>query len=261
MARQPRRGKAPEIALPRALEVAWGAGGRAGKGPRPGLTLGRIVEAAVRIAASEGLAAVSMSRVASEVGAATMSLYRYVGAKDELLALMVDAVFQSPPAPRAIHEGWRPALARWARAQLTELRKQPWVLRIPISGPPITPNQTVWFERGLATLDGTGLDSSERLSVLLLVNGFVRNEALLSADLQNAARAAGSTTGQATAAYGRLLARLTNPDQFPAITRAIESGVFNEPDPPDSEFDFGLERILDGLAVLIERRSKPRRHS
>ena len=87
MARQPRRRKAAEIALPRALEVAWGGGVRAGKGPRPGLTLAKIVEAGVRIAASEGLAAVSMSRVASEVGAATMSLYRYVGAKDELLAL------------------------------------------------------------------------------------------------------------------------------------------------------------------------------
>ena len=261
MTRQSRGGKAPDIALPRALEVAWGIGPRAGKGPRPGLTLARIVEAGVRIAASEGLAAVSMSRVASELGAATMSLYRYVGAKDELLSLMVDAVFQSPPSPRASHEGWRPALARWARAQLTELRRQPWVLRIPISGPPITPNQTVWFERGLGTLDRTGLDASERLSVLLLVNGFVRNEALLSADLQNAARAAGSTPGQATAAYGRLLARLTNAGTFPAITEVIASGVFNEPDPPDSEFDFGLERILDGLALLIERRRKTCRNS
>jgi len=97
--------------------------------------------------------------------------------------------------------------------------------------------------------------------VLLLVNGFVRNEALLSADLQNAARAAGSTPGQATAAYGRLLARLTNAGTFPAITEVIASGVFNEPDPPDSEFDFGLERILDGLALLIERRRKTRRNS
>jgi AcrR family transcriptional regulator len=261
MARQPRRGKPPDIALPRALEVAWGVGSRAGKGPRPGLTIARIVDAGVRIASTEGLAAVSMSRVAGEVGAATMSLYRYVGAKDELLALMVDAVYQSPPAPRGSQEGWRPALARWARAQLVEQRRHPWVLRIPISGPPITPNQTVWFERGLATLEGTGLNASERLSVLLLVSGFVRNEALLSADLQNAARAAGSTAAQATAAYGRLLARLTNADQFPAIARVLESGVFNEPDPPDSEFDFGLERILDGLAILIDKRSRPRRNS
>jgi hypothetical protein len=118
----------------------------------------------------------------------------------------------------------------------------------------------VWFERGLGTLDGTGLDARERLSVLLLVNGFVRNEALLSADLQNAARAAGSTR-PGDAAYGRLLARLTNAATFPAITEVIASGVFNEPDPPDSEFDFGLERILDGLALLIGRRRKPRRNS
>src|SRR5215469_11704523 len=85
------------VNLPAGLEAAWGLRGRPHKGPRPGLSLERIVAAAVRVADAEGLAAVSMSRVAAELGAAPMSLYRYVAAKGELLTLMVDAAYG--PAP------------------------------------------------------------------------------------------------------------------------------------------------------------------
>src|SRR5215472_7517901 len=84
--------------LPAHVAAAWGVRGRPHKGPKPGLSLDRIVAAAVHVADTEGLAAVSMSRVATELGAAPMSLYRYVAAKDELLALMVDAAYGPPPA-------------------------------------------------------------------------------------------------------------------------------------------------------------------
>src|SRR3979490_2569423 len=79
--------------LPASIEAAWGLRDRTHKGPKPGLSLGRIVEAGVKVAESEGLAAVSMSRIAAQLGSAPMSLYRYVSAKDELLALMVDSVY------------------------------------------------------------------------------------------------------------------------------------------------------------------------
>ena len=84
--------------LPDTVAVAWGVRGRPHKGPRPGLSLERIVAAAIRLADAEGLAAVSMSRVATALGTAPMSLYRYVAAKDELLALMVDAAYGPPPS-------------------------------------------------------------------------------------------------------------------------------------------------------------------
>ena len=82
-----------------------------------------------------------MSRVARELGSAPMSLYRYVAAKDELLALMVDAVLGSPPRASAAGEGWRGGLSRWAWGYHAVLQRHPWVLRIPISGPAITPNR------------------------------------------------------------------------------------------------------------------------
>src|SRR5918994_67163 len=143
--------------LPASIEAAWGVRERPHKGPRPALSLERIVAAAVRVAASDGLKAVSMSRVAADLGVSTMSLYRYVAAKDELLALMADLTFEAPPAPRGPEESWRDGLARWARTELAGYRRNPWVLRIPISGPPVTPNTMVWLERGLDALGDTGL--------------------------------------------------------------------------------------------------------
>src|SRR5262245_7490656 len=98
--------------LPASLEAAWGLRGRPARGPRPGLSLERIVGAAVRVAGAEGLAAVSMSRVAAELGTAPMSLYRYVAAKDELLGLMMDAAFSPAPAPPHDGEDWRAGMSR-----------------------------------------------------------------------------------------------------------------------------------------------------
>lgn len=242
-----------EKGLPASIEIAWGIRERSGKGPKRGLSLDQIVEAAAAVASSDGLAAVSMNRIAAELGAATMSLYRYVATKDELLALMMDSVFASPPAPPGPRERWRAALARWAREHLAVLRRHPWVVRIPVSGPPITPNQVLWFERGLAALRNTGLREDEKVSVLLLMNGFVRNEALLKSDLQ-LAEGAGSTLANARLSYGKLLASLVDPERFPAITAVIAAGTFEHAGDPDADFAFGLDRILDGVAALVGKR-------
>ena len=239
--------------LPASIEAAWGIRGRPNKGPRPGLSLERIVRAAVRVAASDGLAAVSMSRVAADLGVSTMSLYRYVDAKDELLALMADLAYEPPPARSGPEEGWREGLSRWAWAELAAFRRNPWVLRIPISGPPVTPNAIAWLERGLDCLRDTGLREDEKMSVILLLTGFVRNEATLDADI-SAAQAAGATQPEVMSSYGRLLARLTDRETFPALHAVIASGVLDEPDDMDAEFIFGLERVLDGIETLIENK-------
>jgi AcrR family transcriptional regulator len=241
--------------LPASIEAAWGVRRRPHKGPRPALSLERIVDAAVRVAASDGLQAVSMGRVAGELGASTMSLYRYVAAKDELLALMADLTFEAPPARRGPEESWRDGLSRWAWTELGVYRRNPWVLRIPISGPPVTPNAMAWLERGLGCLGDTGLREDEKLSVILLLTGFVRNQATLQADVA-AAQAAGTTPPdpEMMRSYSRLLARLTDPERFPALHAVIAAGVFDEPDDGDHDFVFGLERVLDGIETLIEKR-------
>jgi AcrR family transcriptional regulator len=240
--------------LPASIEAAWGVRQRPQKGPRPALSLERLVEAAVRVAAADGLAAVSMSRVAADLGVSTMSLYRYVAAKDELLALMSDLAYEEPPAPLGPEESWREGLARWAWTELAVYRRNPWALRIPISGPPVTPNSIVWLERGLGCLRDTRLEEHEKLSVILLLTGFVRNQATLDADVSAAQAAAGASPPEMMASYGRTLAKLTDPERFPALHAVIAAGVLDQADDMDTEFVFGLERVLDGIEALVDKR-------
>ncbi|MDG4758818.1 TetR/AcrR family transcriptional regulator [Micromonospora sp. WMMD710] len=241
--------------IPPAIESAWGLRERPPKGPRPGLTVPGIVDAAVRVADADGLSAVSMSRVAKELGAATMALYRYVGSKDELLLLMVDTGYGPPPGPPSPGDGWRAGLTRWARAEHDVLRHRTWLLHVPITGPPITPQQLGWLEDGLRCLDDTGLAEAEKMSVILLITGYVRNEATLTAQIAEGSRAAGIDPGELMPAYGRTVARLIDPARYPALHRVLTSGVLNQDDDPDDEFTFGLDRILDGIETLVRRRA------
>ena len=242
----------PGDSLPASIAAAWGLRERPSKGPKPGLSLEKIVDAGVHLARSEGLAAVSMARVAGELGSSTMSLYRYVAAKDELLALMVDEAVGRPPPGDGPDEGWRAGLTRWSWGYHDRMREHPWALRVPISGPPITPNQVAWLEDGLWSLRDTGLSEDERGSVVLLLSGYVRNEATLTADLV----AAGFISDAAMSAYARLLATVTDSGLFPALRSLLAAGVFDSADHPDKEFEFGLERILDGIEALIRRRAR-----
>jgi AcrR family transcriptional regulator len=193
-----------------------------------------------------------MGRVAGELGASAMSLYRYVASKDELLALMVDAAVGLPPPPSQPGECWRAGLSRWAWSNYEALGKHPWVVRVPIAGPPRTPNRVAWMEGGLASLAETRLDEGEKVSVILLVSGYVRNEVTLKADLDAAAAESGEEN--AAAAWSRLIARLTDSKRFPALHRALASGVFGHAGDPDEGFGWRLERLLDGVGVLVRER-------
>lgn len=239
-----------DTGLPASIEMAWGVRNRPAKGPKRGLSLERIVAAAVRVAVDDGLEAVSMGRVAKDLGTGAMSLYRYVGAKDELLALMLDAACGPPPGPGPAGEGWRTGLARWAWGLLGVWRRHPWALRVPLTGLPTTPNQIAWMEAGLACLRGTGLTERARLSVMLLIMGFVRNDATTN---QQLAAASPAEQREAVAGYGRTLTALLDPARFPELTTVLAAGVMSDDDPPDDEFAFGLDRILDGVATLIEK--------
>lgn len=228
--------------IPPSIELAWGLRDQGARGPKRGLTLDRIVEAGIAIARDEGLEALSMGRVARALGVGTMSLYRYVAAKRELLTLMVDAALGTPP-PAAEEEGWREGLTRWAVGVRNAYQRHPWGLKIPIDAPPLGPNNVAWLDNALRALAETPLSEDQKLSSVLLVSGFVRNEATLSVEIAGADRFE----------FGAVLARLTDEARFPALRRAIESGALEDDDDLDDEFDFGLKCVLDGVAALIER--------
>jgi|tagenome__1003787_1003787.scaffolds.fasta_scaffold20934880_2 AcrR family transcriptional regulator len=248
---------APERPLPEVVVKAWGLTERAPRGPRPGLTLDRIVRAAVAVARADGLGAVSMSRVAADLGVSTMGLYRYVSDKTQLVTLMVDHAYGTPP-PLPANAGWREGLTHWATSMREVLTRDVWVVAVPIASAPLTPNSVAWMEQALAAMRGTTLTPAERMSVLLLISGFVRNEVTLLSGLL-AAASADPQTAELMVDYGRALARLTDPERFPALREIIETGVLDDDDDPEEglgqEFAFGLGRILDGIEALIRSRA------
>ncbi|MFD5897601.1 MULTISPECIES: TetR/AcrR family transcriptional regulator [unclassified Streptomyces] len=243
--------------LPPSIEAAWGLRERPTKGRKPGLSLARIVDTAVTVAATEGLPAVSMGRIAKKLGVSPMSLYRYVAAKDELYVLMQEAIIGDPPALPAPGTDWRTAMAEWAWEMRRIFYENLWALRIPVSSPPATPRMVAWWEWGLVALEGTRLDWSEKLSVILMVNGYVRHEATLMADLAAAVAASGRSADAVLAGYGHTIQKLADPARFPSVAEMLAAGVMDvpeEPESPDHEFVFGLERMLDGIDLLVRER-------
>jgi len=243
--------------LPASFEMAWGVRERPNKGPKRGLSLEQIVDAGVAVASADGLGAVSMSRVAGELGTSAMSLYRYVASKDELLALMVDAALGDLPDP-PLDEPWRGGLEWWARTELAAYRAHPWALRVTVSSAPITPNSLLFLDKGLRCLRGTGLDEGEKMSVMMLLTSFTRSWAMLSADI--GAAVADGTSVHANLDYGVILGKLITPTTYPALSEVLAAGVFDNPEEStdveflEHDFTFGLATLLDGVEVLVRAR-------
>ncbi|WP_410643315.1 TetR/AcrR family transcriptional regulator [Amycolatopsis sp. lyj-346] len=251
-------GEDTETGLPASFEMVWGVRDRPAKGPKRGLSLEQIVEAAIDVADAEGIGGVSMGRVARELGASAMSLYRYVAAKDELLALMIDGAFGRLDIAQPTEGTWRARLERWAEIELAAYRRFPWVLRIPITGAPIMPNQLRFVEWGLQTLGGTGLAEQDKLSAVLLVTSFTRSFAMLSSDITAAFESGDPTTARVMPQYGELIKKLTTRAEFPALHAVVDAGTFDDDeefDGLDYDFRFGLERVLDGIETLVDRQA------
>lgn len=232
-----------------ALAKAWGVSAAAARGPKPSLSAERIISAAIDVAAADGVDAVSMKRVASELGTGPMSLYRHISSKEELLSLMVDTAV-GPPEPGLPTDAdtWRSGITRWAWDLRARYQQHLWTMNVPIPGPPITPNSVRWFETALRCFARGGLTETEQTSAVLLVSMFVRSESTLTAQITAAMQRSNST--EVLTGYAALLRRLTNRDDFPAVTRVLQAGVFDADDELDFDFTFGLERILDGVAAL-----------
>lgn len=242
--------------LPPGLELLWGLREKAAREPKLGLSADRIVDAAIEIADADGLEAVTMSRVAKRLGFTTMSLYRHVRSKDELVALMVDTAVGPPTSLDATSSnGWRSGLGRWAWELLRVLRLHPWLARAALATLPFGPSRLAWFDRALRALADTTLTEDEKAAIVRLVNGYVFAEAWFGVDVEGGARES-SPADDATTAFPDLLSALVDAKRFPALSRALDARIFDPSDSdPDAEFDFGLERVLDGIERLVLQRA------
>ncbi|MEJ1922078.1 TetR/AcrR family transcriptional regulator [Microbacterium sp. KHB019] len=234
--------------LPRGIALAWGVAANPQRGPKREMSVEKIVEAAIELADAEGLGAVSMAAVAARLGFTPMSLYRYVSAKDDLLLLMQEEATGLPPEEHAEQEGWRAKLSALFEAQTTGYLAHPWILSIPITGSPITPNSSAWLDAGLASLNGTPLSDVERLAVVLAVTGSARWYGIIIAGYAEQARSTGMTPEEITVLEAGLFDRVISAEEYPALRTAIDAGVFLSEDDP---FHFGIERVFDGVEAYI----------
>ncbi|RFU83449.1 TetR/AcrR family transcriptional regulator [Streptomyces triticagri] len=242
--------------IARSLELLWGTGSRPSRGPKPALTLDRIVTAAVALADAEGIAAVSMRRLSTELGTGTMSLYRYVPGKAELLDLMLDRVQGEPLETAAAAEreaagqDWRAAVDSMAREQLALIRRHPWLLGINRARTVLGPSALRGLEAAVGPLSAMGLSDPEMISVILTVESFVTGTARREFEAAEAVR----ETGLSDESFWG--------SQEPYLVRAMESGEFPllaalSPDTFDAEFDhfeFGLARLIAGFESLVTER-------
>ncbi|WP_338684117.1 TetR/AcrR family transcriptional regulator [Streptomyces acidiscabies] len=245
--------------ITRTLELLWEGARRPARGPRPTLTLDRIVEAAVEIADREGLDAVSMRRVAAELDTGAMSLYRYVPGKSELVELMLDRVnrvAQDPGDLGDLSDGsWRKALEVMAHSMLGLYHRHPWVLPASRSRPLLGPSAMDGMEKVLARIRPMGLTDTELVSAIMAVEGYVVGAARTQVYYQEAERASGMTTSEFYEAQSPYLSRVMESGRFPVLA-SLDAGTWTS---SFDHFGFGLQRILDGLEALVARRGAEER--
>ena len=149
--------------------------------------------------------------------------------------------------------GWRDRLEHLARTISATYRRHQWLLEIPISGPPATPNNLRWFDAGLAALRETPLTTGEKISAWLLVVEYVRGHERLFLELTR-----GNEASAGDLAYVDLIRRTVQLEELPELARAVDEHAFDdmedEPGDVDEDFAFGLARIFDGIAVYITSR-------
>jgi AcrR family transcriptional regulator len=239
----------------RSMELLWGAAAepaRPAPGPKPGLTLGRIVDAAITLADRDGVDALSMRRVAAELGVGTMSLYRYVPGKAELLALMLDRV-NAPDVTAPAGRPWRAALADVARGAYRLYLAHPWLLQVNWARPVLGPNSVAGMEVYMRDLDGLGLTGQERVAVVLMVDAYVVGQARNRIHHDAVTVQSGLSDEEFWRQQYPFLSKAMRSGRYPAMA-ALDDDAFGMG--WDDNFEFGLARILDGMVALVEARRR-----
>jgi AcrR family transcriptional regulator len=224
-----------------AIALLWGRPAGPRRGPKPALSLETIAGTGIAIADADGLAAVTMQRVAEALGVTKMALYRYVPGKSELVALMTETALGAPPDLG--ERPWRAALQEWSLRMYDRCRRHPWTLRATVGARVVGPHEMGWLEQAVAALAGTGLAGGEVLDVAATLAGHVRMVAEQGAATEAPEKALESV--YSVVLRGR-------EDQFPALTAALRS--VGADGGQDRALDFGLGRILDGVEHLIAAR-------
>lgn len=218
----------------RIADLLWAPPRRPTRGPKPALSAERIVDTGIALADTDGLDAVSMQRVADELGFTKMSLYRYFRSKTELIAVMIDTALGPPPAPGRARSRRR-QLHDWTIGLHDAAMVHPWALQAAVGPRVFGPNELGWLESGLRPLAGSTLTGAERLDTVVLLIGHVRG---LLVQGEEPERELGEALAGILTEHG---------ERFPETAAAFATTGPER----DKALEFGLDRILDGLAPYL----------
>lgn len=241
----------------KSLQLLWGRSAPGKRGPKSRVNLADLVKAAISIADAEGMDAVSTRRVAEAVGISAMSFYTHIPDKSVLIDLMIDAVATGPgnaPVPPFDPVHWRDNVTLVANAYRDFFLSHPWVLQVSTHRPVLGPNTLRAYEAILSAVDGLGLDEVEMDMTVTLITNYVYGA------VRDVARAhiVKQQTGMSDDEWWYAIAPFLETVDFtpyPVASRVgpVVGELYGLGD-PDRAFRFGLERLLDGLAALIDNR-------
>jgi AcrR family transcriptional regulator len=228
------------------FELLWKQRKKNTRGPEPAFRLGDIARAGAGIADSQGLSALTMAAVARSLGVTTMAVYRYVPSKGALIDLVADSVMARPP--RASKASWRADISSWTRANLALVQRHPWLFEIISTRACPGPNWARWLDAGLDCLGSLPFSVSEKLALLLLVDGHFR----AAAQVLVGAKASEEWAQN----FGSMLRAAAGNPRYPTLSALLVAGEFEQPGLDlEAMIEFGLERLLDGIEAMARTRS------
>jgi AcrR family transcriptional regulator len=247
----------------RTLALLWRLDQPPRRGPERGLDLDTVVAAATALADREGLEAVTMRRLAQELGVSTMSLYTYIPGKNELIDLMVDAAYQRMPRADTTGQPWRQRLIAIADDNRALYLAHPWAAGVSTLRPPLGPGLMAKYEHELAALEGPGLTDLEMDDALTYLLSFVQANARATSDARAAQLASAMDDQQWWAGNAPLLARILDERAYPLAARvgSAAGAAHGSAYDPDHAYRFGLDRVLDGLAAIIDASDRSAKNS
>ncbi|MCR6493624.1 TetR/AcrR family transcriptional regulator [Cellulomonas sp. P24] len=237
-------------APPAAAPPLWERVAQAHATQRPTLTHGTIADAALRIADADGIASVSMRRLADELGVSAMACYRYVSGKDEVLELMLDTVRKGVllENPRG---DWRSVLRASAMRFHSVILRHPWITDLP--GRILfatTPALLAVAEQNLTALDGLGLTTDQMAAIAAAVTAYTRASAHDEVTRSRLRSPEGwASEDDAKDANAARLDWLLATGDYPTYGRYVHSSA--PPEDDTARFEFGLDCLLDGIATRI----------
>lgn len=221
------------------------------RGRKPRHTRDQIARVAVRVADDEGIQAVSMRRVASEMNSGTASLYRYLTKKDELFDLMVDCVRGQELLPK-VSGDWRSDLRNVAHSTRAVVLRHPWLTKVSPVRTALGVNSLRWWEFRLQILDGLGLDIDEMIVWINTLDNFVKGYAVAEIAELEEARSSGIEHERWLNNHAAYVLSVVASGEFPLFNRVVrDAKAPHDPKRWDHEFVLSIEHILDGFAASI----------